>query len=78
MNEEEKEIDEEKENVRFFKEGEEEYAAIIVPRDVCEYFIHYKNLMEEEIDVKYESVGHYLFAIHESTLEPDEKVEKKN
>jgi len=71
-------IDEKKENVRLFKEGEEEYAAIIVPRDVAEYFIHYKNLMEKEIDVKYESVGQYLYDIHESTLEPDEKVEKKN
>ena len=77
MNEEEKKIDEEKENVRLFEEGGEEYAAIIVPRDVCEYFFHYKNLMEKEIDVKHESIGHYLYGIHETTLESDEKVEKK-
>ena len=77
MNEEEKKIDEEKENVRLFEEGGEEYAAIIVPQNVAEYFIHYKNQMEKEIDVKYESIGHYLYAIHETTLEPDEKVEKK-
>ena len=77
MDEEEKKIDEVKENVRLFKEGKEEFAAIIVPRDIAEYFVHYKNQLEKEIDVKYESIGHYLYVMHESTLEPDEKVEKK-
>ena len=33
---------EEQENVRFFREGKEEYCAIIVPRDVAVHFIYCK------------------------------------